>query len=112
MKLGSFPMQILAVLFLQQPLLSGWNGPFLLVLNLRELRLGGSKLRAQDLNGGSASPTSPDPRSWNLPAEELFLWGGSRMFPGVQFVFPIAGGGACGQGGIAISEDFVGFALK
>lgn len=38
--------------------------------------------------------------------------GGSRMFPGVQFVFPIAGGGACGQGGIAISEDFVGFALK
>lgn len=80
MKLGSFPMQILAVLFLQQPLLSGWNGPFLLVLNLRELRLGGSKLRAQDLNGGSASPTSPDPRSWNLPAEELFLWGDLACF--------------------------------
>lgn len=81
MKLGSFAMQILAaaVLFLQQPLLSGWDGPFLPVLDLGELRLEGSQFRARDLNGGLAAPTSPqqlpDPRSWHLPAWETFPQG-------------------------------------
>lgn len=118
MKLGSFAMQILAapVLFLQQALLSGWDGPFLLVFKSGGTEARRSKVKSPGLErrlGVSHIPTAasrpPDP---GTSLQGRYFPKGSSMFSGIQFIFPVTGGGACGQGGIAISKDFIGFALK
>lgn len=117
MKLGSFAVQILAAvaIFLQRPLTVGSDGH-----HSAPLKSGKQAWRSkepQDWKGGLESPMCPQQLPYlvlvpsckgdNLPRDRL-------CFPLFQFFFffPITGGGASGQGGTTISEDFVGFVLK